>query len=78
METDILIPGQHYQWAIEFIDYAQRVFECGFPLARKIAKQIVNARYWEAYDCKDDTRQEYWRVVEGVIDVMKENEYVKP
>ena len=63
-QTDILIPGQHYHWATKMIEYVKQVFATDDKkLIGRIAKEIVKGKYWEAYDCKDTSRQEYWRVV---------------
>jgi hypothetical protein len=66
---DILIPTQHNAVAKQIIDYAQDVIvnaislNLGNDATYRIARELARAKYWEAYDCKDEQRQEYWRVV---------------
>lgn len=67
---DILIPGQHIAVAKFILDYAMAVIDTpDMNLVKRVAKEIVSAKYWEAYDCQDNSRQEYWRVVQNCIDV---------
>jgi hypothetical protein len=68
MNFDILIPTQHTEVAYQLLEYADNILEAGFPLAKKVAKQLAEAKYWEAYDCADEQRQEYWRRVKGAFD----------
>lgn len=70
--TDVLIPGQHYEWAKKYIEYVEQVFAINDDTINvRIAKQIITAKYWEAYDCKDGSRQEYWRQVMMAFDLFK-------
>lgn len=71
MEFDVLIPTQHKEVAYKLLDYVYSVFEANFSLSKKIAKHLADAKYWEAYDCGDATRQEYWRQVKGAFDTIK-------
>lgn len=66
---DILIPDAHNQVAKFFLDYTLKLLDNTDTFFLKtIAKEIVRGKYWEAYDCQDESRQEYWRVVMNSID----------
>lgn len=67
-QTDILIPGQHQEWMNKLIAYVESRFDLREHMNRKIAKEIATAKYWEAYECGDASRQEYWRVVMTCFD----------
>lgn len=64
---DILIPGQHQQVADTLLELANNAFHPSSP--RRVAIHVASGKYWEAYDCKDDSRQEYWRQVMICLDV---------
>jgi len=69
METDILIPGQHHTVAENYRQYASNLFPgVSDETIKRIAREMVSARYWEAYDCNDESRMEYWRVVKIILD----------
>lgn len=68
MNFDILIPTQEREVANNLLEYADNIMEAGFPIAKKVAKQLATSKYWEAYDCGDSSRQEYWRQVMGAFD----------
>lgn len=63
MEFELLIPGQEKIVAMRIVEYVENIFESAFPICKKIAKQIVTAKYWEARDSERYERQEYWRLV---------------
>jgi hypothetical protein len=69
MEFDILIPGQHSETAKKLVDFATTQFGTN---SHRIAKELARSNYWEAYYCKDESRQEYWRVVLGCFDSIEE------
>lgn len=63
MQFDVLIPTQEVEVCYTLIEYADDILQSGFPSAKKMAKEIAKAKYWEAHDCENEDRQEYWRVV---------------
>jgi hypothetical protein len=70
MNFDILIPTQEQQTAYNLLEYSDNIMEAGFSLAKKLAVQIADAKYWEAYDCEKAERQEYWRQVKIRLDTI--------
>jgi hypothetical protein len=72
MDLPLLIPTQETEVAYRLLDYADNIMEDGFSMAKKVAKQIANAKYWEAYNCKDSSRQEYWRQVMICFDTISQ------
>lgn len=68
MNFDLLIATQESEAAYQLLEYADNIMETGFLTAKKVAKQLATAKYWEAYDCGNSERQEYWRQVMGAFD----------
>lgn len=73
MEFEILVPGMEKETAKTILEYAITIFPGNQDVIR-IATQIADAKYWEAYNSDAPNRQEYWRVVKNCLDVRTTSE----